>query len=160
MATLMLSTLAPGQSQNDQGQNQDNQGQNQNDQGQNQNNQGQNPLSTAGQSATAVNVVQLTPVDRSEATQSLSSSAVSDWWIGTGNGWISAWCVDRRIHSTSKVVASVCELTSTADPGSTHLGACVMTVHNVVPSDGGVWVLLEIAWKNPLPYRIQAIIDT
>jgi len=56
------------------------------------------------------------------------------------------------------VVASISEIRVLNDPKTRFLGACVMTVHNIVPGNGGFTAVIEIPNPTPLNYAITALV--
>lgn len=68
-------------------------------------------------------------------------------------------CYDWRINSNSRVFASLSEYAYTGPNGGRFMGGARMTVHNIVPFNGGVTVWTDVEWGSPLNVRLDLLID-
>ena len=72
--------------------------------------------------------------------------------IFNGNGVQTFKINDSRITPFSDVTASIGEMDANFRP---HMGDAVMTVHNVVPVEGGVLVRVNVAHDRSLRFLIM-----
>jgi hypothetical protein len=80
-----------------------------------------------------------------------------------GHGWITTHVTHPSITEHSNVFASISEVDERVD--STHpvvedpmLGAAHCTVHNVVPYNGAVHVVVHIDWPTPVYFQISYLV--
>lgn len=67
-------------------------------------------------------------------------------------------CWDSRIDSNARVFAAVSEYSSL--PNQRFLGSAHMTVHNIIPHDGYVEVLVDTGWPYyPINVRLDLLVD-
>lgn len=76
---------------------------------------------------------------------------------GTGTLHLTNW---PEINGGSFVLASICEhLPYGRSAGGVQadrfVGAAVMSIHNIVPGDGYVDVVVEVDWNTPLPIYVD-----
>ena len=73
---------------------------------------------------------------------------------GDYRGWVRFHLTGSIIYKTTNVFASITEadpIVTTVDPVPTpFLGGAAMSVANISPHNGGVWVLASINWNTPL----------
>jgi hypothetical protein len=68
-------------------------------------------------------------------------------------------CFDSRITPASRVFASVSEYAN-SDPNQRFLGGAWMTVHNIIPQNGYVDVVIDTGWTAfPIFVRLDLLID-
>ena len=74
-------------------------------------------------------------------------------------GWLRCFhCWDSRIDSNARVFAAVSEYTSL--PNQRFLGAAHMTIHNIIPYNGYVEVLIDTGWTAyPINIRLDLLVD-
>jgi hypothetical protein len=69
-------------------------------------------------------------------------------------GWTRLHLRGELIRKTTNVFASISEadpIVSSQDPvPAPFLGSAVMTVANIAPYNGGVWILVSVNWNTPL----------
>lgn len=67
-------------------------------------------------------------------------------------------CWDSRIDSNARVFAAASEYSSL--PNQRFLGSAHMTVHNIIPHDGYVEVLVDTGWPYyPINVRVDLLVD-
>jgi len=67
-------------------------------------------------------------------------------------------CLDAGINENSRVFAQLSEYAG--DPQkSRFVGDARLTVHNVVPFNGGVEVWTDVEWPRPLNVRLDILVD-
>jgi hypothetical protein len=76
--------------------------------------------------------------------------------IFTGKGFIRCRINDSRITTASDVTAGIGEMDGNNIP---FIGDAVMTVHNVAPFNGGVFVRVNVAWDSPLRFQVMVTFD-
>jgi hypothetical protein len=90
----------------------------------------------------------------------LSAGSYSAYCIYNYSGsHVLATCWDSRINSNSRVFASLSEYDYRGAYGGRFMGSARMTVHNVVPFNGGVTVWTDVEWGSPLNVRMDLLVD-
>lgn len=75
-----------------------------------------------------------------------------------GNGDFKVTCPTRNAHHSSRVVASICEVSWNGSDWVPWSGDANMSISNVIPKHGGdVEVRGHIFWGSPLNYQISLI---
>lgn len=89
---------------------------------------------------------------------SLSSGAFSTYCLYHTDGFGAFYCWDSGINSNSRVFAAISEYSTT--PTNRFLGAAHMTIHNIIPFNGGVKVLIDTGWSAfPINLRLDLLVD-
>jgi hypothetical protein len=63
-------------------------------------------------------------------------------------------CITSAITNNSSVFAAISEYGS-GGPTNRFLGAAHMTVHNIIPQNGYVDVLVDTGWSSPINLRLD-----
>ena len=89
---------------------------------------------------------------------SLSSGAFSTYCLYHTDGFGVFYCWDSSINANSRVFAAISEYSTT--PTNRFLGAAHMTIHNIIPFNGGVKVLIDTGWSAfPINLRLDLLVD-
>lgn len=96
----------------------------------------------------------------SEVGELLPAGSYSTYCIYNYSGThVLATCNDWRINSNSRVFASLSEYSYAGPYSGRFMGAARMTVHNVVPFNGGVTVWTDVEWGSALNVRMDLLVD-
>lgn len=90
---------------------------------------------------------------------SLGSGSFTTYCTYRSYGYQEFYCWDSRINFNSRVFAAVSEyhLDLLHDR---FLGSADMTVHNIIPFNGGVGVLIDTGWwAYPINIRLDLLVD-
>jgi hypothetical protein len=99
-------------------------------------------------------------VEGSGAHPQLSGASFSGYCIYNYAGSnVVVRCWDWRINSNSRVFATLSEYNYLGPESGRFIGAAGMTVHNIVPFNGGVDVWTDVEWGSPLNVRMDVLVD-
>jgi hypothetical protein len=122
--------------------------------------QSENPANQAGASFSPPSTVQpITPTGSGkDVPLNLGSGSFSSYCTYQTYNQQDLVCRDSRIDSNARVFAAASEYSSL--PNQRFLGSAHMTVHNVIPHDGYVEVLVDTGWPYyPINIRLDLLVD-
>lgn len=111
------------------------------------------------QTSGSLPVKQVTPIgSEREVLRPLGSGAFTAYCLYHTDGYGAFWCWDPSINANSRVFAAISEYSTT--PDTRFLGAAHMTIHNIIPFNGGVEVLIDTGWSAfPINLRLDLFVD-
>lgn len=85
-------------------------------------------------------------------------NSFSTYFTWRGHGSVRLNCQNGRIGSNSRVFVSISEYNT--EPTTTRfIGAASMSVMNVAPYNGGVWLWINVNYSSALNVRMDVLVD-